>query len=176
MSPSQVNLDIYLLRTPLLSAAETARPLGYPSTSALAKARQTGRLPNAMFKVPGRRGWFSATQTVRAWLDSLLVSGQPSPRASRGKIRDRSPQRALVWSSSMGGDEDALSLSRESITHSPSAGLLLCAVRVWRAAAAIIPVYATESKQALQKSVIRQSRSIANGFGIGSPLREETTT
>jgi hypothetical protein len=73
ISQTLANLDAYLPRTPLISASETARLLGYPSTGALAKARQTGRLPIAMFKVPGRRGWFAATQTVRAWLESLLL-------------------------------------------------------------------------------------------------------
>jgi hypothetical protein len=73
ISQTLANLDAYLPRTPLISASETARLLGYPSTGALAKARQTGRLPIAMFQVPGRRGWFAATQTVRAWLESLLL-------------------------------------------------------------------------------------------------------
>jgi hypothetical protein len=73
ISQTLANLDAYLPRTPLISASETARLLGYPSIGALAKARQTGRLPIAMFQVPGRRGWFAATQTVRAWLESLLL-------------------------------------------------------------------------------------------------------
>jgi hypothetical protein len=74
IDPSSANLDAYLPQTPLLTATETARLLGYPSTSALAKARQTGRLPIAMFQLPGRRGWFAATQTVKALLESLIAS------------------------------------------------------------------------------------------------------
>lgn len=65
-------LDAYLPRTPLLSAVETAKLLGYPTTGALAKARQTGRLPISMFQLPGRRGWFASTDVVRTWLESLL--------------------------------------------------------------------------------------------------------
>lgn len=66
------SLDAYLPRTPLLSASETAKILGYPTTGALAKARQTGRLPITMFQVQGRRGWFASTEAVRAWLESVL--------------------------------------------------------------------------------------------------------
>jgi hypothetical protein len=78
ISQTLANLDAYLPRTPLISASETARLLGYPSTGALAKARQMGRLPIVMFKVPGRRGWFAATQTVKTWLESLLLPSAES--------------------------------------------------------------------------------------------------
>lgn len=71
-SSALVEVDSYLPKAPILSAAETARLLGYPSTGALAKARQAGRLPFEMFQVPGRRGWFAATPVVRAWLRSLM--------------------------------------------------------------------------------------------------------
>lgn len=74
-SQTHRKLDAYLPRSPLLSAAETARLLGYATTGALAKARQTGRLPVAMFQVPGRRGWFASTEAVRTWLESLLQAG-----------------------------------------------------------------------------------------------------
>lgn len=73
-STLELDIDSYLPRAPLLNAAETARLLGYPSTSALAKARQTGRLPIEMFQVPGRRGWFAATAVVRAWLQDVTSS------------------------------------------------------------------------------------------------------
>jgi hypothetical protein len=69
---SRVNLDLYLPRTPVLSGAETARILGFPTTEALYKARQAGRLPIDMFRVPGRRGWFASTPAVREWLQSVL--------------------------------------------------------------------------------------------------------
>lgn len=70
-SNAHADIDSYLPRVPILTAAETARVLGYPSTGALAKARQSGRLPIEMFKVPGRRGWFAATSVVRAWLQKV---------------------------------------------------------------------------------------------------------
>lgn len=74
-STSERDIDSYLPKVPLLSAAETARLLGYSSTGALAKARQTGRLPIEMFQMPGRRGWFAATAVVRAWLQEIMSSG-----------------------------------------------------------------------------------------------------
>lgn len=70
---TQADIDNYLPRVPLLGAAETARLLGYPSTGALAKARQSGRLPFEMFQVPGRRGWFASTSVVRAWLQAVMT-------------------------------------------------------------------------------------------------------
>lgn len=75
-SNAHADIDSYLPRVPFLTAAETARVLGYPSTGALAKARQTGRLPIEMFQVPGRRGWFAATSVVRAWLQVVMSGGQ----------------------------------------------------------------------------------------------------
>lgn len=62
----------YLPAGPLMTAAETARVLGSPSTEALAKARLAGRLPFKMFKIPGRRGWFASTDAVELWLAGML--------------------------------------------------------------------------------------------------------
>lgn len=73
----EADIDLYLPQVPVISAAETARLLGYPSTGALTKARQTGRLPIEMFQMPGRRGWFAATASVRAWLQEIMM-GQSS--------------------------------------------------------------------------------------------------
>lgn len=56
-----------------MSASETARVMGFSSTEALAKARLAGRLPIEMFKLPGRRGWFASTASVRAWLEQTLA-------------------------------------------------------------------------------------------------------
>lgn len=78
-SNAHADIDSYLPRVPILTAAETARVLGYPSTGALAKARQSGRLPIEMFKVPGRRGWFAATSVVRAWLQKVMSGNGPVP-------------------------------------------------------------------------------------------------
>lgn len=75
-SNAHADIDSYLPRVPILTAAETARVLGYPSTGALAKARQSGRLPIEMFQVPGRRGWFAATSVVRTWLQAVMSSDQ----------------------------------------------------------------------------------------------------
>jgi hypothetical protein len=75
-------VESYLPRVPILTAVETARLLGYPSTGALAKARQTGRLPVEMFKMPGRRGWFASTASVRIWLEQLLASTSSAVKES----------------------------------------------------------------------------------------------
>ncbi|BDU22502.1 hypothetical protein DYGSA30_39590 [Dyella sp. GSA-30] len=77
-----VDLDSYLPNVPILTASETARLLGYPSTGALAKARQAGRLPIEMFQVPGRRGWFAATPAVRNWLQAITRGASPATNTS----------------------------------------------------------------------------------------------
>jgi hypothetical protein len=73
--PSQLVTDVdrFLPPTPILSAAETARAMGFPSSEALSKARQTGRLPIPMFQIPGRRGWFAGRHVVKAWLEHALT-------------------------------------------------------------------------------------------------------
>jgi hypothetical protein len=70
----------YFPKSPILSAAETARLMGFRSVKALANCRSAGRLPIEMFRVPGRRGWFAATQDVRMWLSGLLDSKGSVPR------------------------------------------------------------------------------------------------
>lgn len=79
------NLDLYLPRTPVLSGAETARILGFPTTEALYKARQAGRLPIDMFRLPGRRGWFAATPAVREWLQAVISNTSTSSSAEEGR-------------------------------------------------------------------------------------------
>jgi hypothetical protein len=66
------DLSLYIPNTPILSAAETARLLGFPTREALGKARLAGRLQVRMFKIEGRRGWFASTQQVREWLEMSL--------------------------------------------------------------------------------------------------------
>jgi hypothetical protein len=72
VTPKTPTLELYLPRTPIMSAADIARVMGFPSTEALAKARLAGRLPIEMFKLSGRRGWFASTDRVRAWLEHTL--------------------------------------------------------------------------------------------------------
>lgn len=74
--PSELGseVELFLPRTPILSAAETARIMGFQSSEALNKARQSGRLPVPMFQIPGRRGWFAARHLVKAWLETALTS------------------------------------------------------------------------------------------------------
>jgi len=55
---------------PLLDAAATAKAMGFRTSDALRQARRDGRLAIPMFKIPGRRGWFSSTHAVAEWLDT----------------------------------------------------------------------------------------------------------
>lgn len=82
-SATQIDLDLYLPRTPVLSGQETARIMGFPTTEALYKARQAGRLPIELFRLPGRRGWFAATAAVKAWLEASLMPQKSSAPASK---------------------------------------------------------------------------------------------
>lgn len=52
---ARMNLELYLPRTPVLSGPDTARIMGFPTTEALYKARQAGRLPIELFRLPGRQ-------------------------------------------------------------------------------------------------------------------------
>lgn len=81
---ARMNLELYLPRTPVLSGAETARIMGFPTTEALYKARQAGRLPIDLFRLPGRRGWFAATPAVREWLQNVLAVGGASNSRQEG--------------------------------------------------------------------------------------------
>lgn len=55
----------------ILTAAVTAKYLGFPSTDALRVARKRGQVPIPMFHVEGRSGWFSASRDVASWLDEM---------------------------------------------------------------------------------------------------------
>lgn len=55
----------------LLSAADVAQILRYPSTAAVLKARERGRLPVAMMKLPGRKGWYATARSIAAFLDNI---------------------------------------------------------------------------------------------------------
>lgn len=60
----------------ILSAAATAKAMGFGSTDALRFARAGGRLPIKMFLVEGRRGWFAAAEDVAKWLDETTVASR----------------------------------------------------------------------------------------------------
>jgi len=68
---------VLIPNSPILSAADTARLMGFPSREALAKARRTGRLAIEMFTLPGRRGWFARREEVCAWLQQSLNREEP---------------------------------------------------------------------------------------------------
>ena len=73
---SEDSLETKYLRTfgAVLSAAQTAKLLGYRSTASLAKARERGYLPFQMFQLPKRRGWFADTVDVAAFVESAKAS------------------------------------------------------------------------------------------------------
>jgi hypothetical protein len=67
------SLGEYFPDKPILTSSEAARLMGFRSGDALAKARLKGRLPIQMFQLPGRRGWFVATDDVRAWVEEAIT-------------------------------------------------------------------------------------------------------
>lgn len=75
---SEDSLETKYLRTfgAVLSAAQTARVLGYKNTASLAKARARGSLPFQMFLLPRRRGWFADTVDVAAFVGSAKASSE----------------------------------------------------------------------------------------------------
>lgn len=75
-SPLGVNVP----DSPILSSADTARLMGFPTREALAKARRAGRLPIQMFTLPGRRGWFATREEVFGWLRQSLSRGNTPAR------------------------------------------------------------------------------------------------
>ena len=84
MSVSKARIDFspYLPDSPIVSAADAARLMGFPTREALGKARLAGRLEIEMFKLPGRRGWFAATAQVREWLEASVTPSNSSEEVS----------------------------------------------------------------------------------------------
>lgn len=54
----------------LVSAKDLSRLLGFNNPAALRRANATGRLPVALFRPQGRRGWFAHAADVSAYLRS----------------------------------------------------------------------------------------------------------
>ena len=55
----------------LLSLADLADALRYPSVQAIQKARLRGALRLPMFQIPGRRGWLATARAVAVYLENL---------------------------------------------------------------------------------------------------------
>lgn len=55
----------------LLTQADLARILRYPTVQAIRKARVRGNLAIPMFRLPMRRGWFATARAVAEFLASL---------------------------------------------------------------------------------------------------------
>jgi len=55
----------------ILTLAEVAQVMRYPSAAALRKARARHRLPFELFKLPNRRGWFVTARTLASALSKM---------------------------------------------------------------------------------------------------------
>jgi hypothetical protein len=64
-------LDLLNLHGELMTSRDLAALFRFGSDRSFRRAAQTGALPVAIVKVPGRRGWFARTREVAAWLESL---------------------------------------------------------------------------------------------------------
>ena len=55
----------------LISGRDLRKLLGYRDAGALGKAAQQAKAPVRLFKVAGRRDWFSLSVDVAGWLSSI---------------------------------------------------------------------------------------------------------
>ena len=81
MYRSPLELTLILHYGPFVPAGKAADLLSYPSLQALIAARRRGRLPFALCRLDGRRGWFAKTSDISRWIES--VSSGPDPTASK---------------------------------------------------------------------------------------------
>jgi hypothetical protein len=66
----------------LLTLADLATILRYPSVQAVRQARLRGCLPVDVFQLPGRRGWFASAQSVARLLAELETVETERPEDS----------------------------------------------------------------------------------------------
>lgn len=64
----------------ILTLADIAKVLRFPSRQAVLKAHLRGRLPISLVKVPNRRGWFATARAIANLLDELDASGERRTR------------------------------------------------------------------------------------------------
>lgn len=77
MQRSALELVLLLQYGPYINAIKTADLLSYPTYTAFSAARQRGRLPFPMQRLPGRKGWFSRTSDVAQWIESTSPGASP---------------------------------------------------------------------------------------------------
>ena len=63
----------------LLTLADLAFVLHYPSVHAVRQARLRGCLPVNVFQMPGRRGWFASAKSVACLLAQLETANTDRP-------------------------------------------------------------------------------------------------
>ena len=68
----------------LLSVADLASVLRYPSAAAVRQARRRGRLPVEMQLLSGRRGWFATARAVAEYLYQIDVQGHANAAGKDG--------------------------------------------------------------------------------------------
>lgn len=70
-APSEREQELSHRYGEILTLADIAKVLRFPSTQAVLKARGRGRLPIQLVKLPNRRGWFATARSVAKLLDNL---------------------------------------------------------------------------------------------------------
>lgn len=68
----------------LLSIADLASALRYPSAAAVRQARRRGRLPVEMQLLSGRRGWFATARAVAEYLYQVDAQGHANAAGKDG--------------------------------------------------------------------------------------------
>jgi hypothetical protein len=71
MYKSPLELTLILHYGPYVPAGKAADLLSFPSLQALIAARRRGRLPFALCRLDGRRGWFARTSDISRWIESV---------------------------------------------------------------------------------------------------------
>jgi len=71
MQRSPLELTLILQFGPFIPAVRAADLLSYPSLQAFTAARRRGRLPFALCRLDGRKGWFARTKDVTRWIESV---------------------------------------------------------------------------------------------------------
>lgn len=84
MYRSPLELTLILHYGPYVPAGKAADLLSYPSLQALIAARRRGRLPFALCRLDGRRGWFAKTSDISRWIESADSNSESVATTAQG--------------------------------------------------------------------------------------------